>query len=180
MIQLETERLVLRNYELNDINDFYEYMKLEYTALHDDFDPLTYEESVDLLQRRVNKDNYLVVELKNDNKVIGDVSFDLEEFNTYIISYDFNVSYEKNGYATEACKALVEYIFSSLGGRRVYAECNEENIKSIKLLERLNFRKEAHFIEDVAFKKNSDGKLIFVNSYVYAILKKEWVNNSIV
>ena len=31
-------------------------------------------------------------------------------------------------------------------GRRVYAECNDDNINSIKLLERLNFRRERYFL----------------------------------
>lgn len=174
MVRLESDRLILRNYEKRDLNDFYEYMKLEYTAKYDDFEPLDLEQSECLLKKRRNKDNYLVVELKENNKMIGDVSFDLEEFNTYVISYDFNVKFEKQGYATEACSLLVEYIFNTLHGRRIYAECNDDNINSIKLLERLKFRKEAHFIEDVALKDDVHGNPIYVNSCLYAILINEW------
>jgi hypothetical protein len=35
-------------------------------------------------------------------------------------------------------------------------------------------RREGHFMEDVAFKKDEKGDPIYVNSYLYAILKREW------
>lgn len=174
MISLESERLILRNYKEADLPDFYEYMQLEYTARHDDFEPLSFEQSAKLLNKRINKDNYLVVELKDAQKVIGDVSFDAEEFETFVISYDFNVKFEKQGFAAEACKVLIRHIFETLNGRRIYAECNEDNVNSCKLLERLGFRQEGHFLEDVTFKNDADGNPIYVNSYLYALLKSEW------
>ncbi len=178
MIRIETDRLILRNYCKTDINDFFEYMSLEYTAQFEDFDPMTYEECAAALNRRITMDNALVVELKPEHKVIGDVNYSVADDDirdrTFVIGYDFNVKYEKHGYATEACTALVDYIFGKLGGRRVYAECNDDNLNSIKLLERLNFRREGYFLEDVTFKSDESGNPIYINSYQYAILKKEW------
>jgi RimJ/RimL family protein N-acetyltransferase len=175
MINLESERLILRNYKETDFQDFYEYMQLEYTARHDDFEPLNFEQCTRLLSKRLNNDNYLVVELRDAQKVIGDVSFDAEEFESFSISYDFNVKFEKQGFATEACRVLIRYIFEMLNGRRIFAECNEDNVNSYKLLERLGFRQEGHFLEDVTFKNDAEGNPIYVNSYLYAILKSEWV-----
>jgi len=177
MLKLQSERLILRNYEERDQQDFFEYMSLEYTATHEDFDPLTYEESVVYLNSRIGKDQYLVVELKENGKVIGDLSYFVKEYNTYCISFDFNVGFEKRGYATEACKEFIRHIFMTLDGRRIYAECNEENTNSIKLLERLGFRQEGHFLEDVSFKNDCAGNPIYVNSFLYALLKSEWIAN---
>lgn len=177
MIRLESERLILRNYEKRDQQDFFEYMRLEYTAKHEDFDPLTYEESVQYLNSRIGNDRYLVVELKENGKVIGDLSCCPEEFDTFCISYDFNVKFEKQGYATEACREFIAYIFKILNGRRIYAECNEENVNSIRLLKRLGFRQEGHFIEDVSFKKDSNENPVYVNSFLFALLKREWAAN---
>ena len=53
------------------------------------------------------------------------------------IGYDFNEKFWNKGYATEACIALLNHIFCEVGGRRVYAECNDDNFPSIKLLERI-------------------------------------------
>lgn len=174
MVILETDRLILRNFNEKDIQDFYEYMKLDYTAKHEDFDPKTYEECVEIVKRRVLQDNCLVVELKENHKVIGDIGFEAGECASYCFSFDFNIAYEKRGYATEACEAVIKHIFLSLKGRRIYAECNDDNVNSYRLLERLNFRREGHFIEDVSFKQNELGEDIFVNSYLYALLKREW------
>ncbi len=59
MIKLETERLILRNFIETDIDDFYEYMSLESTAKYEDFEPLTYEECISSVKRRIPLDNVM-------------------------------------------------------------------------------------------------------------------------
>ncbi|MDF2985646.1 MAG: ribosomal-protein-S5-alanine N-acetyltransferase [Eubacterium sp.] len=178
MIRIETDRLIIRNYSKADIEDFYEYMQLEYTSRYEDFGPMSHEECVAAVTRRIHMENALVVELKSENKVIGDINFSADDDEcsdrTYVMGYDFNFRYQKKGYATEACTALIDFIFNELHGRRIYAECNDDNFNSIKLLERLGFRREGYFMEDIAFKKDEDGNPIYINSYLYAILKREW------
>lgn len=107
------------------------------------------------------------------DKVIGDLCCRKGDYGTYEIAYDFNDKYAKKGYATESCKILIKYIFTELDGRRISAGCNEGNIASWKLLERIGFRREAYCIEDVAYKQDASGNPIYVNSYFYAILKRE-------
>jgi ribosomal-protein-alanine N-acetyltransferase len=174
MIKLETERLILRNFIVTDIDDFYEYMRLESTAKYEDFEPLTYKECISSIERRIPLDNVMAVILKDSGKMIGDVIFsEGGDKGTYEIGYDFNENFWNKGYATEACIAMLNHIFNKVGGRRVYAECNDDNFSSIKLLERIGMRREGHFIEDVTFKNDSYGNPIYVNSYLYAILKRE-------
>lgn len=174
MIYIETERLILRNHRPDDLDDFFAYMSLEYTALHEDFDPLTRKEAAKLLNRRLDRDDYQAVELKENGRMIGDLSYREKAYDTYEIGYDFNVQYEKHGYATEACTALLRHLFTQRNARRIVAECNEENENSWRLLERLGFRREALHLEDVAFKTDDAGNPIYVNSYVYALLGREW------
>lgn len=176
MISLETERLHIRNYQEKDIRDFYDYMSLEFTALHEDFEPLTYEQSRDLIMKRLNDDSFAIVELKSEKRCIGDLCFRMSEYGTFEIGYDFNVNYGKKGYATEACKAFVQYLFTSLNARRVTAGCNEDNEASWRLLDRLGFRREGRFIEDVSFKCDKGGNPLYVNSVYYGILKREWTH----
>ena len=129
------------------------------------------------MQSRLTDDSFWVVELKKDGKVIGDLCYRKGDYETYEIAYDFNENYGKQGYATEACKVLITHIFSVLKGRRLYVGCNEDNERSWKLLERLGFRREAHCIEDVAFKHDMNDVPIYVNSYFYALLSREWLGN---
>jgi Acetyltransferases, including N-acetylases of ribosomal proteins len=176
MIYFETERLVLRNYTIADAEDYYEYMKLEETALHEDFEPFSFIQCEQAVKMRVADDSFWVVELKKNKKVIGDICYRKGDYNTYEIGYDFNPDYGKQGYATEACGKLIDYIFTVLDGRRLYVGCNEDNKSSWKLLERLGLRREAHCIEDVYFKKDEQGNPIYVNSYFYAMLRREWAD----
>ena len=174
MVYIETKRLILRNYQPKDVNDYYEYMRLESTALHEDFEPYSLSQCEQAVQSRLTDDSYLVAELRDSGKVIGDLCYREGEYETYEIAYDFNENFGKKGYATEACRALITHIFRELGGRRLYVGCNEDNENSWRLLERLGFRREAHCLEDVAFKKDENGEPNYVNSYFYAMLRREW------
>lgn len=177
MIQFETTRLIIRNFSIDDVNDFYKYMSLECTAQYESFEPFTYDECIASVTRRCGKENVFAVVLKESGKMIGDINFSIEEYDTYELGYDFNPTYCKKGYATEACKAVIDYIFKETSGRRIYAECDDDNFPSIRLLERLGFRREGYFIEDVTFKKDGAGNPIYVNSYSYAMLKREWTSD---
>lgn len=174
MIHYETDRLILRNYQLDDVQDYYDYMRLPATAEHEDFEPHTLEACGEAVRQRLTDDAYWVVVLKENDKVIGDLCYSKAEYGTYEIAYDFNAAYGKKGYATEACGVLVRHLFTEVGARRLYAGCNEGNTGSWHLLERLGFRREGHGIEDVTFKQDAQGNPIYVSSYYYALLKAEW------
>lgn len=171
---LETERLTLRLFQESDIDDFYEYMKLESTAKYEDFQPCTYEECVASIKRRQEMDNVYAVILKENNKLIGDINYSEEDEDTYEIGYDFNESFWGHGYAAESCKEVLRHLFETVGARRVIAQCNDDNERSARLLEKLGFRKEGCFLEDVSFKEDENGNPIYVNSLQYAMLKREW------
>ena len=53
------------------------------------------------------------------------------------------------GYATEASIKTIYYIFNELNRYRIISSIEPRNKKSIGLVERLGFRKEAHFKESV-------------------------------
>lgn len=174
MICYETGRLRLRNYQPRDVQDYYAYMRLDSVAEHENFDPFTLNECMKAVVERLTDDLYWAVELKENGKMIGDLSFSKAAYNAYEIAYDFNPEYGGKGYATEACGVLLRHIFTVLNGRRLYVGCNEGNAPSWRLLERLGLRREAHCIEDVSFKNDADGNPVYVNSYYYGMLKREW------
>jgi len=177
MIYLETDRLILRNYQLKDISDFYEIMSQEFVARHQNFvAPLSRERCEQSVTKRLDNDSYLVCELKENGKVIGTLEQEKEDNGNYAIGYEFSEKYGKKGYATESVKALISHLFLTLDARRIYADMDEGNVNSWRLLERLGFRREAHFIElETSFnEKDEHGNPILVNCFVYALLKKEW------
>jgi RimJ/RimL family protein N-acetyltransferase len=68
-------------------------------------------------------------------------------------------------------KITMDYLFNTLNKHRITGSVDPKNSDSIKLLERLNFRKEAHFKESLFI----NGE--WVDDIVYGILKSEWNPN---
>ena len=89
----------------------------------------------------------------------------------YEIGYTFNRDYQGKGYACESIIGMMKYAFSSLGVRRIFAEIDTRNEKSIKLVERVGMRKEAEHKELFPRKGETE---VYNDFFVYAILKKEY------
>lgn len=60
----------------------------------------------------------------------------------YEVGYHIGKQYTKNGYATEALKAFLEFMKEEKKLEKVYGICVAENVASRKVLERCGFTKE--------------------------------------
>jgi RimJ/RimL family protein N-acetyltransferase len=103
--------------------------------------------------------------------MIGDVVFHMmrSDPRQACIGYTLARAHWGQGYATEAVHGLLDYLFRELHLHRVVAECDVLNTASHKLLERLGFRREAHFVDALWFKGR------WSSEYHYALLSKEWL-----
>ena len=72
-----------------------------------------------------------------------------------------NKHYQRKGYAREALRAVVDHAFR-LGAHRVYAECDPRNEASWRLWESAGFRREAHFRQNIYFRKIMSLQLLMV------------------
>ena len=169
IIIAETERLVLRRYKKEDLQDLFEYLSDKEVVKFEPYRPLTLSETKENLEWRIETDEMIAVELKNSHKMIGNVYLGRREFETLEIGYVFNRSYWWHGYAVESCKALIQRAFSN-GIHRIYAECDPRNKRSLKLLEVLGFLCEAHLRKNIYFWKDENGKPIWKDTYIYAKL----------
>jgi RimJ/RimL family protein N-acetyltransferase len=77
-------------------------------------------------------------------------------------------AHQGRGYATEALRCLMDFLFGVLDMHRLFAIVDAENVRSAALFRRLGFRQEAHFIQNTWFK----GK--WGSEFVFAMLKEEW------
>jgi RimJ/RimL family protein N-acetyltransferase len=73
-----------------------------------------------------------------------------------------------HGYGYEALMALNDFIFNQLNKHRIVAFIDVKNSGAIALIERLGFRREAHFVENILFKG------CWGSEYMFAMLKREW------
>ena len=105
--------------------------------------------------------------------MIGDVAFRIPASNprTSLIGYSLARHAWGNGYASEAVRRLLEYLFQELDLHRVVADCDVANAASIRLLERLGFRREGHFVESFWL----ENEAAWGNEYMYALLQREWI-----
>lgn len=169
MIKLETERLILRNYQLDDIEEVYDYFSKEETAIYEDFYPMTKKEVTDLVTEWAKMDNRLVAVLKDTGNVIGSVGYWIDEKGDYSIDYDFNSKFSKHGYAFEAASNLIQYLFNELKIPKIFGDCDVRNSNSYRLLERLGFEKIKQ-LDNESYKNDQDGNAILISIYLY--LKK--------
>lgn len=175
-IKMETERLIIRRFKAGDWQDLYDYLSKEEVVKFEPYEVYDEEGSKGEAIRRSTDDTFYAVVLKENNKVIGNVYFGKEgpdDFRTMEIGYVFNSDYWNHGYATEACKRIMEYGFNDLKAHRIIAMCNPVNSASWHLMERLNMRREATLKKNVFFNLDKDGSPIWQDTYMYGILPKE-------
>ena len=145
---METESLILRRYNENDLEDLYEYLSDPEVVRFEPHKPLNMEETEGNLTWRISTDEMTAVETKDTHKMIGNVYMGKRDFNTIEMGYVFNRNYWGHGYAAESCRALIDDAFAK-GIHRIYAECDSQNENSWRLLERLGFEREAHLHRNV-------------------------------
>ena len=180
MNSIETARLVLRNFRVDDWEALHEmivqYQASEYAA-YDQQWPTSAQEVKGVTEWFASADHFLAACLKDTGQLIGFVALNPEggeESREYNLGYVFNSEYHGHGYATEACKAVLDRASGELQALRVVAGTAAINRGSCRLLERLGFRKAGEAM--TSFKTAEDGKPIEFLGYLYAISREEWKN----
>lgn len=107
MITTEIERLILRRYRQEDLQDLYEYLSDQEVVEYEPYKPLTFDETKENLQWRIGTDEMTAVALKHSHKMIGNVYLGKREFEALEIGFVFNRHYWGHGYAAESCGALI-------------------------------------------------------------------------
>ncbi len=166
MLRLETDRLILRNYEEKDRKEVHETFSNEEVARYEDFYPMSMEEVTDLVKEWSEMDNRLVAVLKETGALIGSVGYWIDENGRYSIDYDFNPAYGKKGYATEAAACLLDYLFREVHIQEIYGDCDVRNTNSYRLLERLGFTRIGRNDQD-SYKDDLNGEPIIICTYLY-------------
>ena len=85
------------------------------------------------------------------------------------LGYEIHPDLWGRGYATEATEAMLALGFTSLGLRRIWAECNNENHASLGVLGKLGMRREAVLREHNYYKDR------FWDQALFGIDRAEWM-----
>ena len=181
MILAQTDRLILRSFQMGDLEPFLAYRNDPAVARYQGWStPYTRGQAINFINSlELSKPGKLgdwyqvALERKEDDQLIGDCAFRVAEDGYQSeLGYTLAVPFHGQGYATEAVKGMLTYLFSDLEMHRVSAYCDVRNTPSFNLLERLNFRLEGHYIENYW----DQGQ--WASEYHYAMLKREWVGTN--
>lgn len=177
MKPFETERLRLRKFLAKDAEALYDYLSRPQVSCFADERLTTLAQAQEEVEKRSQDDYQFAVCLRETDQVIGHVFAGFEEPDTFCICWHFHPDFGGKGYATEAARAYLEYLFTEQAARRVYAYVEEANSSSQKLCERLGMRKEGTFLEFAIFVEDENGEKQYENTMQYALLRKEWLQS---
>ena len=181
--RIETERLILRPLALTDEDDLLEYQSHPEIVRYIPWPERTREQVREALEKYapLHKDvitesgDFLLLawELKdgaNKGKVIGqsNLSIERKEDQYSEFGYVTHQNFQRQGYAFEASRALLDYAFKNFAIHRIVAKIDSRNPESARLAEKLGMRLEGTFRESEFFKGD------WCDMREYAILKSEF------
>lgn len=176
---LETNRLLLRKLKVGDVEDFIEYRCDPEVCKFQGFEPLTEEKAIKYIEKlkdgefgEAGKWFQLGIELKSENKLIGDVGLKPTKDNTKIVEFglSLSVNYQRGGYAREAVAGICDFLFREMKIHRIFGTTDTENISCIRLCESLNFQCEGKLRQN--FWDNA--MQMWRDEYLYAMLESDW------
>jgi [ribosomal protein S5]-alanine N-acetyltransferase len=178
-MNLETERLIIRKLRESDLEDFYECRSDPQVCEFQGYEPITRENAAAFIAKlkeaqfgQAGEWIQLGVELKSENKIIGDIGLKPEAFETRIVEFgiSFSTKYQGKGLAKEALRKIFSHLFAEREVHRVVGIMDVENARMIGLIENLKFRREG------AYKQSfwDEGKNEWRDEYLYAMLASDW------
>lgn len=173
--QLETERLILRRYRMEDADDMFanwvtdpEVVRFWDWKPHQDI-----AETKSLLRSWINeyeKDDYYhwVIVCKNNMQAIGYIYLDsIDNLEcSGAVHYLLSKVYWNQGLMSEACKRIIKYAFQEVGFNRIYSYHHSDNAASGKVMQ-----KSGMTLYKTEYKKMGGSRLS--GEYYYYEIKKD-------
>ena len=173
---LETEDLILRKPRIRDAKDIYSYASDPEVARYVLWEPhRSVSETAsfirDLRARiRAGCPSSWVVVLRGTGTVIGTVGFVWysAENNAAELGYSFSREYWNHGYATQALRAVIDAVFSSLPLNRLEAQHDVRNPASGRVMQKCGLTQEGILRGRILNKGE------YVDTALYSILRSDW------
>ena len=169
---LETERLFLREMDMNDYDALYSVL-----ADHENmryypyiFDGARVRDWIERNMNRYRKDGFglWAVCLKETGEMIGDCGVTLQNINGELlpeIGYHIRHDCQRKGYAKEASKSIRDWAFRNMDISALYSYCKYTNEPSVRTAESIGMRFDCEYPDDI------NGK-----THVSVITREDWLN----
>jgi RimJ/RimL family protein N-acetyltransferase len=172
-----TERLALRQLEESDTHRIFEYRSRPEVSRFQSWGTQAIEEIQSHVDRLAAIEPgipglwYQVgIDLRSSGELIGDCGFQVLETQPWQVECGIAVApeYQSQGYASEALRALLDYVFIEVGKLRAFGSVDPRNSASIRLMRRVGMRREAHLAQSLWFKGE------WVDEIIFAVLASDW------
>lgn len=177
-VELRSERLILRRFVDSDLAPFLAYRNDPAISRYQSWETFSHSEALRFISEQKSLEPLLpgrwfqiAVALRETRALVGDCAVKIAEEDARLaeIGFTFAREHQGKGYAAEAVRRLLDFLFRDAGLHRVIAVTDCENRSAVALLERAGLRREGHFLQNIWFK----GK--WGDEYLYAILESEWL-----
>lgn len=166
-MELNTGRLIVRDFRMEDALDLHE--------IFGDAQTMAYcEPAYDFEKTKRFLAEFCIVRKgavgavhRESGKLIGYMLFNEFDEGVYEMGWIFNRAYWRQGYAFEACKALIDYAFDKLNAHKIFAEAIDAN-KSVGLMKKLGMR-----LEGVQRSQTKDNEGNWADLYFYGLLRED-------
>jgi len=167
-----TKRLTIRNFIDGDWPYVYEYTKLEHVMAFVNHGMMTLGETIRFVNENIGgKPLAFPIIITDTNQLIGHLTFTpYLSGHTYEIGWIIHPDFQGQGYASEAALAFIIHVFRYQKIHRIIARSSSENKPSIRVMEKIGLRKEAHFKMCLPY-----GEKEWHDELVYATLRSEWL-----
>lgn len=175
--RLETERLILRQFKIEDYVEMYNNWACEDAVTkfltwqtHTNQD-VTKSVLADWIPKYENKDFYnWAIELKEENRLIGNISVVSlrEETLSAILGYCMGSKWWGKEIMPEAGKAVLKYLFEEVGFNRIAANHDKNNPNSGRVMQKIGMTYEGT-LRSAGFCNQG-----IIDDVRYSILKSEW------
>ena len=174
---LSTPRLLLRRLRPDDGPALCAYRSLPEVARYQGWETWGPEDAARLIQSQLNAQPgvpgtwfQLAIIARAGGQLIGDCGLHCWQNDSRQMELGITLSpdCQRQGYATEAFAAVLDFVFGTLDMHRVSAVTAAENHAAAALFRRLGFRQEAHFVEHRWYKGYWDSE------FVFGLLRREW------
>ena len=160
MRNIETDRLVLRPWTKEDLDDFHAYARDKRVGPAAGWSPCAdMIESRGMLEGLIENERAWAITLRENRRAIGHVKLSPDtnrgRFRAMYISYALSPDCWGNGYMAEAARAVIDYAFEHLEIEMISAFHYPENLRSRRVLEKCGF--ECEGIAGMA--RRTDGSL---------------------
>lgn len=175
--EISTDRLLLSPLCAADSTALFAYRSRPEVCRYQNWEPRSLDDAVEFIAGLASAEFdtpgtwfQFGIRLRDSGQLIGDLGVHFSEDGLQAeIGFTLSPASQGRGLGTEAVIGVLDYLFQRMGKHRVSASVDPRNQPSLRLVQRVGMRQEAHFRESLLFKGE------WTDDLVFAVLDSEWI-----